>query len=319
MQNLLVTIGITAYNAAETIEKAVRSALSQTWRPIEIVVVDDCSTDGTWEVLTRLAEVHNQVRIFRNQSNRGVAYTRNRIVAKARGEFIAFFDDDDISLPERVQLQLERILSYERDFAKGAPVVSYTARRVVYPDGRLLVHPTMGERKGVRAPHGYPVAERILLGFSLKDGFGACPTCSQMIRRDVLRELGGFDPAFRRSEDTELNVRLAKEGTHFVGIAKPVVVQKMIRTSDKSLRRECYYTLKLLKKHRDVPDRHKMYDFCRYWILMKHSWLEGNKVLFVRRMGYVVLRYPWHAFRRLALAIPNFGINYSFLRFYKRQ
>ena len=65
----------------------------------------------------------------------------------------------------------------------------------------------MGQRVGHPAPQGLAVAWRILAGYPLDDGNGACPTCSQMARRETYKLVGGFDPNFRRNEDTELCVR----------------------------------------------------------------------------------------------------------------
>lgn len=148
----LVTIGITAYNAAKTIEHAVRSALEQRWRPIEIVVVDDCSHDATPKILAKIAELYREVRFFRQPTNQGVAETRNRILQHARGEFVAFFDDDDFSLPERVETQIKRLTKYERNFARGSLVICHTARLITYPDGSQCVEPTMGQRTDRVAP-----------------------------------------------------------------------------------------------------------------------------------------------------------------------
>lgn len=67
----LVTIGITAFNAVPTIERAVRSALAQSWRPIEILVMDDCSSDATPEILASLAAKHPEIRLFRSETNWG--------------------------------------------------------------------------------------------------------------------------------------------------------------------------------------------------------------------------------------------------------
>lgn len=318
MNGPLVTIGITAFNAAGTVERAIRSALVQTWRPIEIVVVDDCSTDETREILAKLAADHPELRVFRNKSNGGVAVSRNRILAEARGEFVAFFDDDDESLPERITTQLDRILDYEGDFGDGVPVICHTARRLIYPDGGRRIEPTMGQREKQRAPNGLAVAERILLGTRLEDGYGACPTCSQMARLSSYRAAGYFDPAFRRSEDSELNVRWAKMGGHFIGIDKPLVVQRMTKTFDKSLADERRYMLMLLDKHQDVPNKYGMYDFCRRWIDIKQAWLEGHKLAFAFNLMSVVVIHPWLTFRRLVLALPNLGLNLAFGRFHMR-
>jgi glycosyltransferase involved in cell wall biosynthesis len=240
----LVTVGLTTFNSAETVERALRSALAQTWRPIEVVAVDDCSTDGTRELLDRLATQHPELRVFGNAVNSGVAVSRNRILAEARGEFVAFFDDDDESLPERIASQFARITAYEREFADGAPVICHTARRLIYARRKERIAPTMGQREGRRAPAGPAVARRILLGTHLEDGYGACPTSSQMARLSTYRALGGFDPELRRSEDTDFNIRLAAAGGHFVGIGRPLVIQTMTRTSEKSLAEEYRYMLR---------------------------------------------------------------------------
>ncbi|NGP18552.1 glycosyltransferase family 2 protein [Devosia chinhatensis] len=131
----LITIGATAYQAENSIERAVSSALRQDWPGIEIVIVDDGSTDGTWNALQRLAASHKEIRAFRQETNQGVGSARSRIVREARGAFICFFDDDDESAPDRVRRQLERILNYEAQSADGAPVICHTARRQVLLQG----------------------------------------------------------------------------------------------------------------------------------------------------------------------------------------
>lgn len=314
----LVTIGIPAFDAADSVARAVRSALAQTWRPIEVVVVDDASTDGTREVLEALSAQHPELRVFRNPVNSGVAATRNRILAEAQGAFVAFFDDDDESVPERVATQLRRILAYERDPAADRLIVCHTARRQIYPDGSRRLSRTMGESEGQIAPHGPAVAERILLGNPLADGYGACPTCTQMARLDTYRSLGGFDPQFRRSEDTDFNVRLARAGGHFVGIAEPLVIQTMTRTSEKSLADELRYMLMLLDKHRDMLDAAGQYAFCRSWIEGKYAFLSGHRGAFVLGLVRMLLRYPVTTVRRLCMALPNVGLNRAFGQFHRR-
>lgn len=316
LERPLVTIGITAFNAVKTVERAVQSALAQTWRPIEILAIDDCSSDGTRDVLDRLAEQHSELRVFGNAVNGGVAVSRNRIIAEARGEFVAFFDDDDESLPERVEAQLMRILDYEREFSDGAPVICHTARRLIYPEGTVRVEPTMGQIEARHAPAGPAVARRILLGVPLEDGYGACPTCSQMARLSTYRRLDGFDPALRRGEDTDFNIRLAETGGHFVGVGRPLVIQTMTKTSEKSLAEEYRNMLLLLEKHRAIMERAGQYDFCRHWIDAKQAWLEGRRADFVLALSSLALTHPVLTGRRLALALPNIGLNRAFSRFH---
>src|ERR1017187_8926944 len=132
MKKLDITIGITSFNAEETIAVAIESALAQDWDHLEIIVVDDASQDRTAGIAEEFRKQHLQLRLLKNPFNSGVAVTRNRIIQEAQGDFIAFFDDDDVSAPDRLRRQYERIVAYEKDFAKGAPVICHTARRQRY-------------------------------------------------------------------------------------------------------------------------------------------------------------------------------------------
>jgi glycosyltransferase involved in cell wall biosynthesis len=312
-----VTIGITAFNAADTVGRAIASALAQDWRPIEIVVVDDASIDETFAAISALAAQHREIRVFRQETNQGVAAARSRIVAEARGEFIAFFDDDDASAHERVRTQVQRITTYEAAFARDDMVICHTSRRQKMLDGGLRIEPTMGTRMGQMAPSGMAVARRILAGDRLDDGYGSTATCSQMARTRTYRTLGGFDPAFRRSEDTELCVRLALAGGHFVGIAEPLVTQTLTPRSDKSLENELTYKLMLLDKHRAVFDSARHYRFCRDWLLAKHDFLSGHRMQFAARMAQAALTNPLLTWQRLSLALPNLEGNRAFARFHR--
>ncbi|TFH51035.1 MAG: glycosyltransferase [Lysobacterales bacterium] len=315
----LVTIGLTTFNAGQSVERAVLSALAQTWRPIEIVAVDDCSTDDTRTILDVLAAQHPEMRVFSNPVNSGVAVSRNRILTEAHGEFITFFDDDDESLPERITAQVKRIQDYERIFAGGAYVICHTARHIIYPSGAETIEPTMGQSEGCPAPSGEAVAQRILMGTPLEDGYGACPTCSQTARLSIYHALGGFDPALRRSEDTDFNIRLAKAGGHFVGIGQPLVIQRMTRTPEKSLAEEYGNMLRLIEKRRAVMELAGQFAFCRRWIEAKQAFLEGRHAVFGLSMAALALTHPVLTARRFTLALHNTGLNRRFSRFYRER
>lgn len=315
----LITIGLTSYNAIDTIEDALSSALAQDWLPIEVVAVDDASTDGTLEKLHALAQKHPELRVFSNNINAGVATSRNRILVEARGEFVAFFDDDDVSIPGRVSAQYTRIIEYEREFAMGAPVVCHTARHVIYPHGESRHEPTIGENLSRKAPAGIAVAKRILMGEPLEDGYGACPTCSQMARLSTYMLIGGFDTHLRRNEDTELNIRIAQAGGHFVGISHPYVIQMMTPTSEKSLEEEFRNMRLLIEKHRAFMERFGQYTFCLRWINAKQAWLTNRRGTFVKTLFSLMLKHPFLTVRRLALALPHIGLNRAFSRFHIRR
>lgn len=102
----LVSVIIPAYNAERYVESAVRSIMEQTYTNLEILVADDCSTDGTFSILKKLAAEDSRIRLFHNEENQKIVRTLNGLVAVASGKYIARMDADDISLPERIAGQL---------------------------------------------------------------------------------------------------------------------------------------------------------------------------------------------------------------------
>jgi glycosyltransferase involved in cell wall biosynthesis len=320
LQNLpLITIGVTTFNAEKTIKSAVGSAAFQTWPNIEIVCVDDCSSDSTLQILADLEKAYPKLRVYKNDHNEGVAGTRNRIIQEAKGEFIAFFDDDDESLPERLVRQYERIVEYERDFAQGQPVICHTARLQRYPGGEEQYVPTMGTEIKKVAPHGPAVAERILLGRPLKNGYGSMATCSQMARSEVYQNLGLFDKRLRRCEDTDFSIRLAMSGGHFPGIADALVMQTMTMRSDKNLSEERYYVLQFYSKHRSLIEKENLFGFCQKWIKLKFDLLEGHRWLFVIELLKLFVRYPLATLKRLWWTFPSMQHNLQFSKFHNSR
>ena len=107
----LISVIIPAYNAEKTIEEAVDSVLSQTYESLEVIIVDDCSSDGTKELLEALADKDPRVRVLSNDANIGVLKTRLKGVHASFGKWIAFLDSDDIwekdKLEKQVRLQEE--------------------------------------------------------------------------------------------------------------------------------------------------------------------------------------------------------------------
>jgi len=104
----LVSICIPAYNAEDYVAEALDSALAQTWSPLEIVVVNDGSTDGTARILDRYAERDDRIRVI-HQENQGQCAAANHAFRASDGELIKFFDADDLLSPEYVEKQVARL------------------------------------------------------------------------------------------------------------------------------------------------------------------------------------------------------------------
>lgn len=127
----LVSVLMAAWNGAETIEMAVCSILDQSWRQLELIVVDDCSSDETWAVLTRLASKDSRLKILRNEINAGPYVSRNIALSQANGQWITGHDADDWAHPERIARQVQWCI------ANDAPACLSGMLRVA-PDGELV-------------------------------------------------------------------------------------------------------------------------------------------------------------------------------------
>ena len=100
----LVSIIMPSWNTGRFIGESIQSVLSQTYKNWELIIVDDCSTDNTDEIVASFND--ERIRYFRNDKNSGAALTRNKAMREARGEWIAFLDSDDLWMPEKLEKQI---------------------------------------------------------------------------------------------------------------------------------------------------------------------------------------------------------------------
>jgi len=103
----VVSVIMPAYNSQRTIELTLKSALAQTYKDIEVIVVNDCSTDNTDEIVKSIAAQDSRVKYFVNEKDSGVSFTRHFAISQAKGEWIAFLDSDDIWREDKLELQLK--------------------------------------------------------------------------------------------------------------------------------------------------------------------------------------------------------------------
>lgn len=269
-----VTVGISCYNAADTIRRAVAAGLGQEWPDLDLVVVDDCSTDGSWDIVKEIAATESRLRIFRHERNRGYPAVLNTIVSHARGDFLAFVDDDDRSAPDRVSKQIERIVSYENGFKNGL-VLCYTNRGVVLAGQNRVDHIAQAIGRSSPEPRGRPVAD-FVLGLSSERPFvwGMFGSGTLMARRMTFERIGPFDEQFRRSAELDYAVRAALLGASFISVDEPLVTQFKTPSEDKAGTKPLRYNLLLREKHRDYLTQRRAYSAS---VLLAHSAFHGNK------------------------------------------
>jgi glycosyltransferase involved in cell wall biosynthesis len=191
----LVSVLISTYNCGEYVCAAVESALAQTHRAIEVIVLDDGSTDDT---RVRLRGYEGRIR-YMYQPNRGLAASRNATIAAARGEAVALLDADDYCAPRRVEQQL-RLLNSDPNigFVVCRPAVmrldgtitgeEYTRHAGFAENEEAVIRKEAALPRYIRAP------------FFL--------TTTALLRKSVLNSVGGYDEALRVCEDLDMTLRL---------------------------------------------------------------------------------------------------------------
>ncbi|EMM2549578.1 TPA: glycosyltransferase family 2 protein [Acinetobacter baumannii] len=110
MQNKLITVLIPVYNVEAYVEKAITSICNQTYRNLQIIIIDDCSTDNTVSVVEKLAKIDNRILLLKNNINSKIVKTLNFGLKYAKGDYIARMDGDDTCTPERLEKQLKFLL-----------------------------------------------------------------------------------------------------------------------------------------------------------------------------------------------------------------
>lgn len=206
-QRPLVSVVVAAYDAEEHVGEALRSVLEQDWRPLEIVVVDDGSTDRTAEIAASFPHVR-----CLQQENRGPAAARNTAFAASRGTLVAVLDSDDLMAPGRLTRQAEHLLAHPE------------------------VGAVLGRQEWMNAPDWLP--RDAVYG----DLNGIPVGGAAMFRRDVLEAMGGYDSTFGRGEDTDLLIRMREHGIAH-DILPDVVLVRRYREGSLTGGRSIHYPL----------------------------------------------------------------------------
>lgn len=192
----LVSVIIPVYNGEDFVLATIKSALTQTWTNLEVIVVDDGSCDTTLSLLQRCAATEPRLRII-PRANGGVARARNHALAAAQGDFIAPLDADDLWEPTKIELQMQRLAECGEDTA-----MIYTGWVWIDPHGMIVD----------RSPHwtfeGWVFDQLLEINFT---GNASVP----LFRRQALEQIGGYNPALADAsaggcEDWEVALRIAR-------------------------------------------------------------------------------------------------------------
>lgn len=269
----LISVVMTAFNTGVLIEEAVRSILEQSWKNLELIVVDDCSTDDTRERLERMARRDSRLQVLCFGENRGTYWCKNFGITRARGVAITFMDSDDTSAPTRLEDQF----------------------RALNVTGRVVTtcnHVRKDPQGNTIAING--IVERVAY-------------ISQMIKREVIDEIGYFD-SVRTSADDEFLRRIRRtygRDAHFN--VKKVLYTALLREG--SLTSDPDNAINFVQERNASqsflsPQRKHYAAMCERW----HEHLaEQNLLPF---MPFPVVRRPFPAYGKLVIAEGRYDHNH---------
>ncbi len=210
---MLISVIIPTFNSALYIEETLNSVFSQGWRDLEVIVMDDGSTDNTISILNRLAEQESRLRVFQ-QPNGKPAKARNNAIRLAKGEWIAFMDSDDIWLPGKLEYQVTETIKFNADLS--------------FTNGYICLNNNMNLRDYL-----FKVEEKVYEGdegVQLFHKQNRIPTSSVIVKAEVFK-IHGFMPEYPEypmyCEDYLFWTRLLDKGCKFVGLEQPLLLYRV--------------------------------------------------------------------------------------------
>lgn len=239
----LVTVIIASYNHGPYIEQSILSVLNQTYPYIELLVVDDGSTDDSVERIERLQAQHGFD--FRVQRNKGLTHTLNEAIARAKGTLIAPFGSDDIMMPDRIAIQVQ--------YMADKPEVGICAGNIELIDSQGELFPEARQRREV--PFRRLDFEDMFLE---RKPYPPAPTL--LIRREALQKVGGFDPDIRL-EDLLIELKVTHAGYFIDGLS--VVMARYRKHASNSYKNHRFMIDNILRTYAKFKD-HPAYEQVKF-------------------------------------------------------
>jgi len=193
-----ISVYIPSYNQKEYLFQAVESVLNQTLRPFEILIIDDCSTDGSQELIRNLANANPLVRYLFNETNEGIAGVRRKALENVRGDYFTYVDGDDLYLPNKLSIEAGLMNSGKYD-------VAFSNNMYVDPDDPNDVKWIWAYNKSEFPSPGNMHYETLARKFPRMSLFRM-----ELINVDLLKSIGTYDQNLQIYEDYDFRVRLSE-------------------------------------------------------------------------------------------------------------
>lgn len=229
----IISAVIPCYNNAKYVGKSIQSLLGQTLVPDEIIVVDDGSTDNSWDVIQEMANNHPRITAFRNDKNLGIPKTRNRLIRemKSNTDYMVILDADDFSSLDRIELQINYLEQNPEYVLIGSD---------------LGIVNEKGEKIGFRE---YPHEHKEILKKILH--FNPFAQSSLVVRTKIFKDVGVYDEKLQRVQDYDLWIRILKAGYKVHNINKTLTFFRRHKGQGKEIlaKKSIFYSLKVRARY----------------------------------------------------------------------
>ena len=273
----LISVYMPTYNRVQMAIRAIESVLAQDYPHIELLVVDDASTDDTWQVLTNKYINDERIRFFRQSTGQGACAARNRAIAEAKGEFVTGIDDDDEFLPNRLT---SLYLAYDDKY-------SCVCSGYIWDYGSV--------QKRLFASRQVVALPELLDLHTLSN--------QALVRRERMLELGGFDIKLAAFQDYDMWVRVVQAYGPALRIAEPSykvnVGHELGRITNSPKRLDAHK--QFVAKHRVHMSERNLQNQMFYRQMMEQIPLSLPQLLSSSRYGLVTLKWRYYLKHKLGL------------------
>ena len=260
----LVTYGITSYNHINYIKKTIDSVLNQTYSNIELIVIDDCSTDGSDAFLERYAKEKGFI-FIKNAENIGAPGTSSKILHLAKGEYVCLLASDDWIKPEKVKLQMKYL--EENNWVIDAlygPVIAVNEKDNTERVIRLQ------EENTIMRPN-----EALLSLYETCEGLGLLQ--SGILRTDVARKIDFLKNY--KSDDFLFYVRLLQKGYVVGYCATPLTYYRLHEANSHRDADYCLFELEIPVVRDFFPQKYHRKNFAKFWLTASIKWFHQKKII----------------------------------------
>ena len=221
-KNKLVSVIMSAHNSEATINESIDSILNQSYEKLEFLIIDDGSTDNTYEKIKK----YKQIKVFQNKINLGLTKSLNFLISKAKGDYIARQDADDVSHLNRIEKQMTLMERYDLDFSSA----------------RALTHPGNKIRPGLT----FYLPKRLVMKYKNPFIHGTL-----LIKKSIFEEVGFYNEKFYFSQDYKLMDDLVRKGYKYKVLKEPLYNLNIENNISQNKKTEQKYYADCVKKNKE--------------------------------------------------------------------